>query len=782
MIIPTLLLPFLDSHESLNGKDHGRPELDRDQTKRNWLVNQVRTNLAAISSKLGAQHIPVPDIEVSIDKLGFQIRTYNCLKHHNIQFLREIKNLTFGAMLNTPNFGVTSLIDLLTVIEGLSDELILEDLVKSPEEPVGLKSEGQETTVNESDIDLIIEHANSKRQIPGRIREKHFPPLPNGFRFESFHLTHRLRTRLEQIGILTNPHSLSNFSIKQLLQIEGFGRICVQELAIIFKTFHSGSADLSDEEFQELTSEIHLLSKIDSVGCITAGDVRFGSFVTLIDPEVGDVGTLLDQYLQGALRRNLPQNSVSSARKLRLAVEAANTMTVDEEIRDVVSHLSSNRDLEIFLMRYGLGGGREKSLEETGKYFGLTRERIRQLCSKVESRLVNYNYLPATDRALGIAASEVPTSAASIEERFREQGLTSIDLRIENLLVFGSFNLRNVDFSICRVHGQRILVRQNAGSAPSRIMSVARRLIEHWGVARLLDINSVFEDDSDVTPDIIRSIVCSQSDFHWLDEEEEWFWLSTVGRNRVFNQLRKIFSVANRVHVSELRKGIRRHYRMDGVAPPLKILRQFCRQHPDLVIDEDYVSATNKFNYEEILSDVECTMVRVLLNNSSLMSRERFEEECIAAGLSRSTFFMYLANSPVIERYAKGVYGLIGATVTASRVSELKPNFRPGKVIQDFGWKDANRIWIVYKLSPSTIQSGLFGIPAALGEFVNGSFSLHSSNKKAAIFGQTLDYPNHSSEFTDRMPGDLIALVFNLVDRTLQLVDDLNEVNNYLHA
>jgi RNA polymerase primary sigma factor len=49
-----------------------------------------------------------------------------------------------------------------------------------------------------------------------------------------------------------------------------------------------------------------------------------------------------------------------------------------EEIQGVLSSLS-HRERKVIELRYGLGGGEPMTLEEVGKYFGVTRERIRQI-------------------------------------------------------------------------------------------------------------------------------------------------------------------------------------------------------------------------------------------------------------------------------------------------------------------------------------------------------------------------------------------------------------------
>jgi RNA polymerase primary sigma factor len=52
--------------------------------------------------------------------------------------------------------------------------------------------------------------------------------------------------------------------------------------------------------------------------------------------------------------------------------------TVTAMLRDMVKHLDT-RESTILHYRFGLDGGSEKTLEEVGKKFGVTRERVRQI-------------------------------------------------------------------------------------------------------------------------------------------------------------------------------------------------------------------------------------------------------------------------------------------------------------------------------------------------------------------------------------------------------------------
>jgi RNA polymerase primary sigma factor len=52
--------------------------------------------------------------------------------------------------------------------------------------------------------------------------------------------------------------------------------------------------------------------------------------------------------------------------------------TVTSMLQDMVKHLDA-REATILRYRYGLDGGTEKTLEEVGEKFGVTRERVRQI-------------------------------------------------------------------------------------------------------------------------------------------------------------------------------------------------------------------------------------------------------------------------------------------------------------------------------------------------------------------------------------------------------------------
>lgn len=66
--------------------------------------------------------------------------------------------------------------------------------------------------------------------------------------------------------------------------------------------------------------------------------------------------------------------------------EAASLMLLKEQLNDVLSTLT-DREAKVLKLRFGLEDGRSRTLEEVGKEFDVTRERIRQIEAKALRKL-----------------------------------------------------------------------------------------------------------------------------------------------------------------------------------------------------------------------------------------------------------------------------------------------------------------------------------------------------------------------------------------------------------
>ena len=66
--------------------------------------------------------------------------------------------------------------------------------------------------------------------------------------------------------------------------------------------------------------------------------------------------------------------------------DAASYQLLKEQVDDVLYTLSE-REAKVLQLRFGLSDGRQRTLEEVGKEFGVTRERIRQIEAKALRKL-----------------------------------------------------------------------------------------------------------------------------------------------------------------------------------------------------------------------------------------------------------------------------------------------------------------------------------------------------------------------------------------------------------
>ena len=66
--------------------------------------------------------------------------------------------------------------------------------------------------------------------------------------------------------------------------------------------------------------------------------------------------------------------------------DAASFALLKEKLNEVLNTLST-REREVLELRFGLKDGRQRTLEEVGQHFGVTRERIRQIEAKALRKL-----------------------------------------------------------------------------------------------------------------------------------------------------------------------------------------------------------------------------------------------------------------------------------------------------------------------------------------------------------------------------------------------------------
>jgi RNA polymerase primary sigma factor len=81
------------------------------------------------------------------------------------------------------------------------------------------------------------------------------------------------------------------------------------------------------------------------------------------------------------------------------------SVNIQEQTKSVLKTLTP-REEQVIKMRFGVGDGSERTLEEVGQSFGVTRERIRQIEAKALHKLRH----PSRSRKLRVSPN--PTSGS----------------------------------------------------------------------------------------------------------------------------------------------------------------------------------------------------------------------------------------------------------------------------------------------------------------------------------------------------------------------------------
>jgi hypothetical protein len=345
-------------------------------------------------------------------------------------------------------------------------------------------------------------------------------------------------------------------------------------------------------------------------------------------------------------------------------------LTLERELREL---LGTGRNALIAARYYGFDGRGGSSLQAVGNEIGVTRERVRQIVSAVsESLSIRRAVSPTFDRTIAFVVDRMPATVEEIEAGLRSQRLTSGLFRLEGVIKAAELLGRRLPFSITEVKGERLVYPRDVPSAGT-IVLMARRLILRWGMATLSDVVAkVRKVESGVCDQkLVASALVRLRGFHWLERSAGWFWLSDTPYNPVLKRMKKILSVANPINKSELWAGIRRGPRMRGFSPPHSILIEFCRQAPGLRVNSETVQAESGVNSDNVLTQTEKDIVRILSERGGIITTSEFKSVCLGMGVNRTTFYLNLVRSPIISTYGGHAYGLIGSSHRSGRGARL---------------------------------------------------------------------------------------------------------------
>ncbi len=422
---------------------------------------------------------------------------------------------------------------------------------------------------------------------------------------------------------------------------------------------------------------------------------------------------------------------VAAIRNFAEKVDGLRQLGLETELQQVVAALISRATTRAaILARTGLSGTGPVTLELASQAVGVTRERVRQMEKAFKEHVGEFSgiWTPVLDLALQRAGELVPVSRAALMEALNRAGLIGDSFALESLIAAAEIFGKKLPFTVM----DEILAPPGDWAPSSIVRKTARRLLEHWGATTVTDLEMRLKEDGfKVDRRLLLMTLETVEGFRWLDQEQAWFWIQG-SRNRLLRQIQKIMAVAGSIELSELRSGVGRHHRMKGFRPPREVLASLCINSGDYSRLGDRISGgANLPDWQEVLGDNERKLAQALFDHGPVMRRDDLEQVVVTeGGMNRSSFYVYLTYSPIIERYAPGVYGLRGARATAAKIDAMIPQRVRHQVLQDHGWTEAGWLWAAFRLSPAAVGTGIMGAPAAVRAVAKGAYELVTEDER----------------------------------------------------
>jgi hypothetical protein len=618
---------------------------------------------------------------------------------------------------------------------------------------------------------VVLKCIGAQRSSIAEAFDLRLPAIPTSIKLADLELETRTYNSLRKNGHSRNLSGMANISIGDVWRWKGFGVRCLVDLLTSIEG-HAGDGQQQNGPPERVTMDPRLarivrrIQRIPGISAITRHDLRFGKFVQAISPGAAR----LDEALQRVSSESVVQadGAIDRLQSLRKALMSASKLTLEEELAALGAALSP-RDRTIVFRKIGMDGAGGCTLEEAGNGVGLTRERVRQLIKKFVGKLEGRGrpHMPTLDRVLATMVRMAPTPTGVVEKRLADEGLTGKPFRLEGVLEVAPMLGRRPALIIENVADARLLMKIGQEELSRNILSAARRTTEHWGIGRISDVvETVSETGDQPAPEsVVRAVLLAQGDFEWLEESGGWFWLTSVARNRVVNQIRKMLSAVAAVPIAELRHGVSRPHRMQGFAPSRRVLLEICGRRAECILDGDLVRRSPSLREDEDLSPTEKIFAGVLRTLGGIAQRPMLEDAVLAAGVGRPMVWRILSYAAWISRYGTGVYGFRGLQVGPEVVESLIRKTEHARTNKDYGWKQEGKIWLAFELSEGVIDSGVFSVPAGIRAYVLGDFEMRDDN--GVIIGRVRVKDNGSwgllPLFSRRggEPGDVLLLVFD---------------------
>ena len=350
--------------------------------------------------------------------------------------------------------------------------------------------------------------------------------------------------------------------------------------------------------------------------------------------------------------------------------------TLEEELIEIFVSAPRDRNAEILIGYYGWNDGRQRTLTHIGKRFGITRERIRQICAKLTRKAKSTAAIlaPVMDRSLALVQQRLPAAADALEAELRQCGWTAVGMSLEGLATGARLLGRRTDFRVVKIEpdrkkSPRLAVHADQVEVAPVVADVAKKDVYFHGLATAEQIERLVaaKYPGAVSPELVRQTLPLVAGFSWLDQRSGWFRIKGIGKHGLPKTIDKVLAVAGSVTVRQLRAAVGRNRRMWKEPPPEGVLLAFCHELPGVRVEGQRIFADPPRDWRKALTGVEWKLVSVLKKYGPVMERGEMEDICVSGGMNRFSFHAFVSWSPIIVQLGHSVYGLLGAEVPRRR-------------------------------------------------------------------------------------------------------------------
>lgn len=390
-------------------------------------------------------------------------------------------------------------------------------------------------------------------------------------------------------------------------------------------------------------------------------------------------------------------------------------------------------------MRFGTAGT-ISTLDDAGTAIGVTRERVRQITSKVTPRLAGAELTLA--RAVAEQLALHSPVQEPIGELLSKSGLSRPNLTgasyLNMLFLVGITPKDLIGTDLMRRDGWVV----EASEEPvMKALTLAKKHTSKYGMTTVEEIRQELATvHNPLDRDDVERVLHAQKNVKW---HGDWLWVEKGDdhphANRLVNVARSILSVNSPQRVTSIHAGARRlwKFRKLDVLPPIEAMKGFLDASPHFVVDGDLVSHVGPLDYRD-LGDVTATMIDVLKATPyQVTDRQSLSEACEAAGIAKGTSGIWTTYAEWMERYAPNVWGLRGANPNPAAVEEIRlaalkrAKAEPRR--KTWAWAPGGAVVQTMDVTTSMLNSGVMSIDPGIQQLLSGqSFEVFRDGERIA--------------------------------------------------